>query len=246
MDDDPGGGARSTVLRFPDTRWSLVLRAGSTDDGARTRALAELCEAYWPPLYAFARLHGADRPTAEEQVQGFFADFLERGGFDRADEARGRLRTYLLASLKHFLSHERERTAALKRGQLVTSPATMDEIDTIVSRDASLDPEEGFMRVWATQVLQHTLAELRTDYARRGKADVFDALAPYLVDGAGADTTASAAEKLGMNPGAAKVALHRIRRRFGERLRAEVAHTVSEPSDVDAEIQALLSVMTSL
>jgi RNA polymerase sigma-70 factor (ECF subfamily) len=223
-----------------------VLAVAGGDQGARARALSELCATYWPPLYAFARLQGLDRPSAEEVVQGFFADFLEREGFDRADVTRGRLRSYLLASLRHYLAHERDKKGARKRGTQLTSAATMDEIDAMVSGDASLDAEAGFMRVWAGRVLAQALAELRKDYLKRGKVEVFDTLSGFLVERAGSDAAGSAAGQLGMSAGTVKVALHRLRRRFGERLRAEVAHTVADQADVDAELKALVSAMSSL
>ncbi len=122
----------------------------------------------------------------------------------------------------------------------------MDEIDRRVAGHAMPDPETGFMRVWASRVLERTLAELRSEYAARGKAELFEALCPFLVEGADAEARDDIARRLGLTPGACKVALHRLRQRFGQRLRAEVAHTVADPADVDAELQALLGAMAAL
>ncbi len=232
-------------MRFPDTRWSLVARARSgRADGARQVALEELCRAYWPPLYAFVRLQGHSAEVAEDLVQGFFADFLTRGGFGRAKVDRGRLRSYLLASLKHHAAHVYVRTNAVKRGAGLTTTAAIEEIESLIDRESLRDPDEGFMRAWAQTVLARVLDRLGTEYEGRGKRALFETLAPCIT--APGAPMAELASTLGLSAGATKVALHRLRQRFGERLRAEVAHTVADAGSVDAELRALIAALQSL
>lgn len=232
-------------MRFPQTRWSLVARAGAGGAAPAQRvALEELCRAYWSPLYAFVRLEGYPKDAAEDLVQGFFADFLARGGFGRAQADRGRLRSYLLASLKHHVSHAQVRSAAAKRGRALTTTAAIDQIEALIDRESLSDPDEGFMRAWAQAVLERVLTGLGQEYAARGKRAVFDALAPSIT--APQAPTADLAATLGISVGAVKVAMHRLRRRFGDRLRAEVAHTVVDSAGVDGELRALIEAMQGL
>lgn len=244
--DVVGGQSGVVLAQFPTTRWSLVVRARGRQAAHSRRALEELCHAYWPPLYGFLRTKGLPRDEAEEIVQGFFAAFLGRHGFEQADEDRGRLRTFLLASLNHYLANQREHDQAAKRGAFVTDSTATDVIDQEIRAGETLDAEQAYMRFWARRVLAATFDELRRDYANRDKQRVFEELAPFLVETPAPEVSEAVRERLGLTPGAAKVALHRLRARFGGRLRRQVAETVAEPGDIDAELRALIATMSNL
>lgn len=240
------GDDRPVAVRggFDTTRWSLVLAAGAGPAPGSREALAELCAAYWYPIYAHVRRRGHGPEEALDLTQGFFARVLEREIVRTADPGRGRFRCYLLGALTHFLADERDRGRALKRGG--------DRVT--VSRDAAdaearyrLEPAHGetadrqFERRWATTLIGRVLAELRRRYAAEGNAALFEHLRGFLTHDPPAGTRAEAAAALGTSPGAARVALHRMRRRYRDLLREEIAQTVSSPDQVDAEIRDLFA-----
>lgn len=226
---------------FQPTRWSLVRRAGAVDSAEAREALEELCRTCWFPLYAFARRRGLDAHAAEDAVQAFFAELLERRDFAELSPERGRFRSFLLAALTHHLSRRREHERALKRGgglrALSIDVAEADQRLELVAR-AEDSPERAFERAWARELLQRCIAELSNEYAASGRRAVFEALKRTL-EGETYEPNAVAAE-LGLTPGAVKVAAHRLRQRFGEALRAQIAHTVADPSEVEDELRELV------
>lgn len=234
---------------FHTTRWSLVQRAGRPEPGGEARvALEELCEAYWYPLYAYVRRSGRDVEEARDLTQSFFVRLLEKREFSGADPERGRFRTYLLQGLRFFLSHERERELALKRGGgrvPVSLELDFDGADTRYRAEVSHEdtPERAFQRAWAEELLARVQSELAEEYAARGQAERFEALQPLLAAAGDGPTHAELATRLGLSEGGSKVALHRLRQRFGDRLRDAVAETVTDASDVDEELRSLLAVL---
>jgi RNA polymerase sigma-70 factor (ECF subfamily) len=230
----------SHPARFITTRWSLVLAAGERDSQQKRRAIAELCEAYWQPVYAFIRRYDGDSDASLDLTQEFFSRLLEKDSIRDADPQRGRFRSFLLAAVRHFLSNERDRATAQKRGggrvhfslEVATIPLELSTAET---------PEREYDRQWALSLLDRSLARLEKRYAEQGKADLFATLRPSLTVEPEANRYSELAEKLGMSEGAVKVAVHRCRRRFASLLREEIAHTVNSPADVDAEVRDLFA-----
>jgi len=219
-----------------------VLTAGG-DGSTRSRdAMAELCALYWYPLYAFIRRRGHDPDAAQDLTQGFFARMLERDIVATADRERGRFRSYLLGALQHFLADEHDREHALKRGGgHTTISRDLETAEQRYALEPSHDetPERLFDKRWASTVLRLVLAELKAEFEAEGKAEQFEGLKAYLVQDPADATQAAAAAALGMTPGAARVALHRMRVRYRGLLREQIAQTVASPADVDEEIRDL-------
>ncbi|MGI8672994.1 MAG: RNA polymerase sigma factor [Luteitalea sp.] len=238
-----GGGG------FATTRWTMVSAAGGLSDGAASRALAELCQIYWPPLYSYLRRRGHDREEAEDLTQGFFASLLERQGLQSADPARGRFRGFLLTALKRYVINEHERATAARRGGPARRPLALDFDDAERSYARGLGsgdtPEREFDRKWAALCIDRALARLRAEYHEAGKHSVADALFPYLTDSGELPSYRTIAEQLLMSEGAVKVAVHRLRQRFGSILRLQIADTVLSPEDADEEMRALIRVVAS-
>jgi RNA polymerase sigma-70 factor (ECF subfamily) len=231
-----------SAAAFHTTRWSVVLTAGHRDGPAARAALETLCAAYWYPLYAYVRRRGIASEDARDLTQSFFAQLLERNDCARADRDRGRFRAFLLASLRHHLANEWDRERAAKRGGGAT-PAPLDldgaEERYALEDDRELTPEQHFDRTWALEVLEKALALLQSEYAARGQAELFAALSATLTAGEASESYAAIAARLGSSEGAIKVAAHRLRERYRETLRAEVAGTLADPSLVDEELAAL-------
>jgi RNA polymerase sigma-70 factor (ECF subfamily) len=225
----------------------VVLAAGASDPASATAALEILCRRYWYPVYAFIRRRGADAHEAEDLTQAFFAQFLEQDAFKKADRQKGKFRTFLLASLTHFLVNEWDKRRTLKRGgacRLISLDEAAAEESYRHEPIEPATPEKLFDRRWALLLMEGTLERLKQEYAAGNKADLFAKLEPGLTEDFGAGGHASVAAGLGMNEGAVRVALHRLRRRFGELLRGEVAQTVTGPAEVDEEIRQLFSAMS--
>jgi len=242
MEDPPAPGPRG----FATTHWSLVV-AAKPDEASRSRArkaLEELCKAYWYPLYAFARCRGYSSDEAQDLTQSFFARIIETGGLAAADPARGRFRSYLLGAMKHFLANEWHRARARKRGGDVTF-LDLDALDPearyALEPARSTDPDAGFDREWAQETIAHAMVKLRAETEARGKGELFEELKGSLIGDERA--RGETAARLGMTAGAVKVAVHRLRQRFRELLRAEIAETVSDPSDVDVEMRHLVAAL---
>ena len=212
-------------------------------------ALAELCEGYYQPVFRFLLREGRDQDSASELTQEFFARILGGGGFEAADPQRGRFRSYLLGSLKHFLADDRKRERRLKRGGgAFTESLDADPVDGLgepiqIADPSAKVPESFFDRQWAMAVMAHGLDELQNQFVSEGKADQFDLLKPWLVGEVPTLTQADAARSLGLSEGAVKVAIHRLRKRFREAIRSKIAQTLSDPAMIDEELRHLIEAL---
>jgi len=217
----------------------------AANDGASTqaqKALAQLCRTYWYPLYAFVRRKGHSPHDAQDLTQAFFAGLLEKGSFHNASREKGRFRSWLLGALDHFLVNEWQRGQTLKRGGQVNFISLDD--DTAENRyllepATDLTPEKLYERRWVQVLLDQVLARLREQFAADGKEELFDQLRVFLTDVKGTVSSADVAAKMGMSEDAVKQAVLRLRRRYRELLRREIAHTVSTPVEVEDEIRHL-------
>jgi len=223
-----------------------VLAAAANPTPDSRASLATICKAYWPPVYAFVRRTGYDPDEAQDLTQAFFATMLEKNYLGSADRERGRFRTFLLAAVKHFLANEWDKQNALKRGGGQTAvPIDPLEVEEWCVPEAVEErtPESLFARHWALSLLANVMAKLRAENAGKGKADYFEKLSPLLDGDPSAKGYEDLASELGASPGALRVAVHRMRRRYRELLRAELAETVSTPAEIDEEIRFLLSAL---
>lgn len=243
----PEGASTPQGGMFPVTRWSLVLRSRQQSEPKAAEALAELCKAYWKPVYAFLRRQGNATHDAEDLTQGFFAMLLERESFASVEESKGRLRSFLLVALKRFAANEHERASALKRGGGITHVALdADEAEQACAIDPATDvtPELLFERQWALALLDSVLKKLRLEYEHGGRGRVFEALKDRLSADGDATTLAQTAATLGMNEGAVKVAVFRMRQRYRRLLHEEITLTVDSPEEVNNEIAHLFKVFS--
>jgi RNA polymerase sigma factor (sigma-70 family) len=231
------------AVRFETTNWSVIVEATTGDSSAAKEALAALCESYWPPIYSFIRGKGHSPSDAEDLTQAYFARFLEKRYLDDFRPEVGRFRTFLRASVAHFLANEWDRERAQKRGggQRVLS-LDVDEAEESWRREPvdRLTPESIFERQWAASMLAGCLRRLREEHDKPERLSRFEKLKPFLLGGEDGGYGKLALE-LGMTEGNARVAVHRLRKRFCEVVREEVARTVASPGDVDAEIRYLLT-----
>ncbi len=232
--------------KFQTTRWSLIVAAGGTDEGA-TAALAELCEAYWRPVHAFIRRLRQTNGDATDLTQAFFLHLLEHRALERADQSRGRFRSYLLTAAYNFVAGARERERTLRRGARTIHQSidgiAADRDPSLSARDQESSPEAVFERHWALNVTERSLERVRAEYASRGQAHVFDELSPFLTsDSRGAGDCPL--DRKAPADAASRTGLLRLRRRFGEALRAEIRETVNESDDVDDELRFLLRVLS--
>jgi RNA polymerase sigma factor (sigma-70 family) len=232
---------------FTTTHWSVVRAAGRRDSEQATLALEQLCRTYWYPIYAYARRSGLTAADAEDLTQEFFARLLAGDSLSRADPAKGRFRSYLLAGLKHLLSDERKKAGRLKRGG-GRSVVPVDEVEAEdryrLELTDPLTPERAFERGWATMVLAQAAALLRAEYGAAGKDRLYEQLSEFRLDGGEPRSYAEVAIKAGLSESAIKSAVHRLRRRHYQLVREEIARTVADPADVDEEIRYLLNVMS--
>jgi RNA polymerase sigma factor (sigma-70 family) len=231
---------------FETTNWSLIVRAHATTTEVRRIALAELCEAYWYPLYSFARRRGCDHEDASDLTQAFFVHLIEKHALDGLTPAQGKFRSFLLASFKNFQSDARERAHARKRGgDLIRIPWDQELLEARYGGSvvAGEDAEQLFARQWALTVIDRARLRLRARYADAGRIHDFEVLSPYLAPEQGRFSTSELARALTTTDGAARVALHRFRRHFGSALRAEVASTLEDPEEIESELQFLLAVV---
>jgi RNA polymerase sigma-70 factor (ECF subfamily) len=232
---------------FFTTRWSVVSRAGSGSQDARD-ALETLCAAYWFPLYAYARRRGLDHHAAQDAVQGFFARLIEKRDLALADRSRGRFRSFLLAALSNFLANEWDKARAEKRGgSRARLSIDAAEAERRYAGDFSVPgaPERVFDRQWARELLARARLALAAEWERAGRADLFARLEPFLTEEAGGEAQAAIAAEFRKTENAVRIALHRLRKRFGELLRLEVADTVADPGEVERELADLLDALRS-
>jgi RNA polymerase sigma-70 factor (ECF subfamily) len=231
---------------FATTHWSVVLAAGDRGAPASSQALAELCECYWYPLYAYVRRRVSDVHEAQDLTQAFFEKILERGTFAAADPERGRFRAFLLTACKRFLINEWHKDHAAKRGgarQLLSLDFESGESKLSLVASDTRSPEQLYDEKWAITLLERVMDQLRGEYAAKQRLAHFETLKHYLAGSpAGADY-AQAARAIGISETNAKVAVHRMRKRYRELLRSEIAQTVERPEDVDEEIRELFNVL---
>ncbi len=232
---------------FATTHWSVVVAAGARSSPGAERALATLCEAYWYPLYAYARRRGAGAEEAKDLTQSFFKTLLEKNYVADADRRRGRFRTFLLTAFRHHAAKDRARERAAKRGG-GERPLSLDYDDgeRRYSREPadSVTPERIYERRWALTIIERALSSVRREYEDTGKAALFAALAPALAGSSPAPSYREIGKRLGLSEGAVKVAAHRLRARYRERLRAVIEDTVAKPSEVDDELRHLLQAVS--
>lgn len=239
-----------TGSAFAPTHWTLVRRSRGRTPEARA-ALAELCAAYYQPVFRFLHREGRIEDAARELAQEFFAHVLSGGGLGGAAPAKGRFRSFLLGAVKHFLADRRDRERAAKRG-LGLAPESLDapppgEMDTApgleIADASALPPDSVFDRAWALAIIDRALAALRREFEAVGRGAHFAILKAWLAGGELALSQSDAARQLGLSAGAVKVAVHRLRKRFRELVRAEIAQTVGDNADVDAELRYLVEVL---
>jgi len=232
--------------RFATTHWSVVMAAGQGHSTQAANALEQLCRTYWYPLYAFVRRQGHEAHDAEDLTQEFFARFLAKEYFGRADPALGRFRSFLLACLKNFLAEQQRQARRLKRGGGQTTISWDSQTAEERYRREPADPvtpEQVYDRRWALTLLDTVLARLAQEQSDAGKEQIFTQLKDHLWGEARETGYAEMAERLGMTEGAVKVTVHRLRRRLRDLLREEVAQTVASGEDVDEELRHLIGVI---
>lgn len=232
---------------FHDTRWTLVSRSRGSDTQAAA-ALSELCATYYVPVVAFLRRDGRVEEVAREVAHDFFAKLLAGGAIDGADPLRGRFRSYLLAALKRFAADQRDRDHAMKRGGgrahvVIDSNVEKTGAGLQIADPNAESPDREFDRQWALTVLSRGLGRLEAEMRGEGKSGHFDVLKPWLTAEGDATPQNAAAEKLGISVEAVKVAVHRLRKRFRDAVKAEIAQTVSEASNVREELDALMAAL---
>jgi RNA polymerase sigma factor (sigma-70 family) len=233
---------RTSSDQFPSTHWSRVVAAGGSAGPKARESLSALCGVYWYPLYAYIRRKGYSSEQAQDLAQDFFARILEKGIFAEANPERGRFRSFLRTVCSHYLANRRATERALKRGG--ARPAISIDAADAEGRYArelahELTAERIFDRSWALLLLNRVFNQLRSEYEDAGRAATFEALQVFLTEGPRAVAHATIARSLGMTDGAIRVAVHRLRRRYGDILRREIAATVDDPSQIDDEIQGL-------
>jgi RNA polymerase sigma-70 factor (ECF subfamily) len=235
-------------VRFNTTRWTLVLAAGRAPTAQSRRALAQLCEIYWYPLYAFVRRQGQDANDALDLTQGFFARLLEKNDIASADRQRGRFRSWLLAAMKHFMANEWHKQRAQKRGG--GKPVLSFDVDLGDAEDRyrmepshELTAEKIFDRRWALTLLGQVLGQLQREMESEGKGKQFEKLKQFLTGDRGDQPYKAVGKELSMSEGAVKVAVHRLRKRYRDLLRQEIAETVEGEEQVEEEISSLFAAL---
>lgn len=228
---------------FVTTRWSVVLKAGRSDTTRARAALARLCQTYWYPLYGYVRRRGYSAHDAQDLTQEFFARLLEKQALAQADPARGRFRSYLLKSLNHFLVDEWHKLQAQKRGRgrelLSLDLVAAEQRFDLEPAAPATAPDKAFDKQWALTLLDEVLEQLQTEYRADGKGELFDTLKQSLAGARESQPYGELAARLGMSEGHVKVAVHRLRQRYRELVRAEIADTVEAPREIEAEMREL-------
>jgi DNA-directed RNA polymerase specialized sigma24 family protein len=231
--------------QFPTTRWTLVVAAGDPHEKEARSALVSLCENYWYPLYAYLRRRGYPADQAQDLTQGFFIRMLEGRYLDRADPEKGRFRSFLLSSLKFFVADEEDRDRAHKRGGGALVPLEFSSGEERYRREPAHNetPERIFERRWALSVLDRVVEKLHNEFVQHGRPEHFERLKVFLLGQSDAPYAALARE-MNTSEGALKVAIHRLRKRYRELFRQEIADTVADPAEVESELRYLVVVLT--
>ena len=233
---------------FATTHWTVVLAAGRRHTPQSDAALEELCRTDWFPLYAYVRRRGHTKEDAEDLTQAFFARLLEKNFLAGVDNEKGKFRAFLLAALKHFLANEWDKSQAQKRGG-GSLPLSLDwqTADTKfqVAATSEPSPDQAFDREWALALLAKVIERLESECAAEGKAKIFAQLKRFLTAGTGGAAQSEVAKTLGLEEGAARVAIHRLRKRYRQLLREEISQTLADPAQVDEEMRALFGAFGS-
>lgn len=240
--DADGNGGQTP---FATTHWSVVLTAQG-ESPAADQALEKLCRTYWPPLYGFVRRQGYTPEEAQDLTQGFFALLLERKDLTSVRQEKGRLRSYFLAGIKNFLANDRRRAMAIKRGQrplLIPLHGMRSEELAELSTTEGMSADRIYDRRWAMTLLDQVFARLRQECHSFGNARLFDRLSELLSDEPGRPSQKDVGQEFGMTENAVKQAFHRLRRRYRELLREEIAHTVARPDQIEDELRALIAAL---
>jgi RNA polymerase sigma factor (sigma-70 family) len=230
---------------FPTTRWTLVVAAGDPQRKEARSALVSLCDGYWYPLYAYVRRRGYPADQAQDLTQEFFVRVLDGRYLDRADPEKGRFRAFILTSLKFFLADEADRHRAQKRGGGNVLSLEISFGEERYQRDPAHNetPERIFERRWALSVLDRVVEKLRNEFVHHGRPEHFERLKVFLLGQSDAPYAALAGE-MNTSEGALKVAIHRLRKRYRELFRQEIADTVGDPAEVESELRFLAAVLT--
>jgi RNA polymerase sigma factor (sigma-70 family) len=240
-----GGNAYHGPAAFTTTHWSVVLEAQGESPAAQ-EALEKLCRIYWRPIYNFVRRQGIGPAEAEDLTQGFFASLLEHRNLNAVRKEKGRLRSYLLSAVKHFLADEHRRATAIKRGKgqrLIPLEELRTEEQSSLEPADPLTAERIYERRWASTLLDRVLSRLEDKYRARGNAALFNSFNQLLADELGAPSQAGIASQLGMTENAVSQAFHRFRQSYQSLLREEIAHTVATPGDIENELRYLIAVI---
>jgi RNA polymerase sigma-70 factor (ECF subfamily) len=243
----PGDESEATAPRvFATTHWSVVLAAGQSDTALAHGALEALCKAYWYPIYVYVRRKGHGPDEAQDLTQEFFAQLIRKEQLQLADRNKGKFRTFLLAMLDYFLAREWSRAHRQKRGGqfLITSLDQLPEERYQLEPADQDTPEKKFLRQWALTVLQQTMNALEGECRANGKGVLFGEVKSLLSGERDGASYAEMSQRMGMAEGAVRVAVHRLRQRYGELLRNEIAQTVSTPAEVDEEMRSLLRALS--
>ena len=241
----PPWGEASHRAVFATTHWSVVLAARSSDAPQARASLEKLCQTYWFPLYAYVRRRGYSQADAEDLTQEFFTRILEGDWLTRVDRQRGRFRSFLLASISYFLANEWNKSRRQKRGGGRVMSLPFGTADTSCRWEPAdhVTPEQTFEWRWAVALLNQVMDRLRAENSRQGKAVLFEELKPCLLGERSEQPYATLAAKLGMTEGSVKVAVHRLRQRYRQLLREEIANTVAAPGEIDEEMRHLFAVL---
>jgi RNA polymerase sigma-70 factor (ECF subfamily) len=234
------------VDRFQTTHWSLVLEAGNRGSAKSNEALARLCGDYWVPLYVFVRRFGNSAHAAEDLTQEFFAQLLEKEYLQDADRSRGRFRSFLLGAVKHFLVNRRKAERAQKRGgrrSILSLDFAEAEAACRVEPWHADTPERLFARQWALVVLSRVMSRLEEEWSKGGKAEQFGRLRGLLTADKAQPAYRTVAEELGTSEAGVKMAVHRLRKRYRELLRDEIAQTVADPAEIEDELKGLFAAL---
>jgi RNA polymerase sigma factor (sigma-70 family) len=234
------------AFQFVTTQWNVVRLAGESSSAEAQQALEDLCRSYWYPLYGFVRRQGCSPADAQDLTQDFFARFLKNNHVRLATPERGHFRTFLLTCLKHFLLNERDKAKRLKRGggqEIASLDEEGAENRFAAETFAQKPPDSLYDTLWANTLLERALAQLGTELALAGKSTFFAELKPFIWGDRKNESYETVGARLDMTEGALKVAVYRLRQRFGELLRAEVARTVSTPGEIEDELRYLISVV---
>jgi len=241
------GNAYSGAAVFATTHWSVVLESQAESPAAQ-EALEKLCRTYWRPIFSFVRRQGTRPEDAEDLTQGFFALLLERKDLNSVRREKGRLRSYLLTSLKHFLADEARHALAAKRGngqRLIPLEEIHEHECVDLERSDRLTAEQIYERRWAFTILEQVMARLREEFRSAGNLRFFEQMKKMLMDESDRPSQAEVASEFDMTENAVKQAFHRFRQRYQSLLREEIAHTVAMPSDVEDELRHLIAVVRS-